>query len=318
MVESGLAYGRRRDDCIMQTTDSIFVTGKTGQLARSMTELARERKLPLVSIGRPEFDLVDPTAIERTLEALRPRAIVNAAAYTLVDKAEAEPDLAFKVNRDGAAHLARLSERLGVPFIHISTDYVFDGNKRTSYQEDDKTAPINVYGSSKRAGEIAVLDSYASAIVIRTSWVYSPYGQNFVKTMLRLAETRDHVRVVNDQKGSPTYAPDLADAILEILNKVESESARNFGGLYHLAASGDATWYEFAAAIFAELAKTGRRVPTLEPITTAEYPTPARRPLNSVLNCSKIHRVFDTRLPDWQHGLDRCLAKLAVVKKDEL
>ena len=190
--------------------------------------MANERKVPLIAIARPELDLSDAGSIDRIVNAYLPRAIVNAAAYTFVDKAELEPDLAFKINRDGAAHLARVAARLRIPFIHVSTDYVFDGSKPTPYQEDDRPSPLGVYGRSKRDGEIAVLDSYPAAVILRTSWVYSPYGHNFVKTMLRLAETRDHIQVVDDQYGAPTSARDLAQAILEIVEQIEGRPDEEF------------------------------------------------------------------------------------------
>jgi dTDP-4-dehydrorhamnose reductase len=290
---------------------SILVAGRTGQLARAMLKLGNERKLPIITAGRPELDLSDRASVDRVVEACRPRAIVNAAAYTLVDKAESEPDLAFKVNRDGAAHLAQLAERLHVPFIHVSTDYVFDGNKPTPYKEEDIPSPLNIYGRSKREGEIAVLDSCAAAAVVRTSWIYGPYGQNFVKTMLRLAETRNHIQVVDDQYGSPTSAQDLAQAVLEIVEQIEADPDRNRGGIYHLTAAGETTWYGLAVAIFEGWAKRGKRIPALEAITTANFPTPARRPRNSRLDCSKAARVFGTRLPPWRHALETCLDELA-------
>ncbi len=295
----------------MQNRRSIFVAGRTGQLARALVALADERKLPLSAGGRPEFDLSDAGSVDRFVNARFPRAIVNAAAYTFVDKAESEMDLAFKINCDGAAHLARVAAQLQIPFIHVSTDYVFDGNKPTPYQENDRPSPLGVYGRSKREGEIAVLDSYPAAVIIRTSWVYSPYGQNFVKTMLRLAETRDKIRVVDDQHGAPTSAEDLAHAILKIVEQIEG-SPENLGGIYHLTATGTTTWYGFAAAIFEGWANRGRQVPTLEAITTAEFPTPARRPGNSELDCSKAARVFGIRLPHWRQALERCLDELAI------
>lgn len=296
----------------MQNARPILVAGRTGQLARSLVAVASQRKLPLIAAGRPELDLSDVGAIEQTVNAHLPRAIVNAAAYTFVDKAELEPDLAFRINRDGAGHLARVAERLHVPFIHVSTDYVFDGNKPTPYQEDDRPSPLGIYGRSKRDGEIAVIGSNLAAIILRTSWVYSPYGQNFVKTMLRLAETRDHIRVVDDQYGAPTSAGNLAQAIIEIVEQVEGRPAEELGGIYHLTGAGKTTWYGFAAAIFSGWASRGRRIPTIEAITTADYPTPARRPANSQLDCSKAARVFGIRLPHWQQALESCLDELAI------
>jgi len=299
----------------MRNTRSILVAGRTGQLARSMVTLAKERKLPLTAVGRPELDLSNGASIDQIENVHSPRAIINAAAYTLVDKAEAEPDVAYKINRDGAAYLAQAAARLRVPFIHVSTDYVFDGNKAAPYKEDDTTSPLSVYGRSKRDGEMAVLNAYPAAVVVRTSWVYSSYGQNFVRTMLRLAGTCDHVRVVDDQHGAPTSAQDLARAILEIVEHIEGDPNGNCGGIYHLATSGETTWYGFAAAIFAGWANRGKPIPTLEAVTTADYPTPARRPANSRLDCSKAARVFGIRLPPWHQALETCLDELAAGEK---
>jgi dTDP-4-dehydrorhamnose reductase len=296
---------------VTQNTNSIFVAGRAGQLAQALQALASERRLPLLAVGRPEFDLSDQGSIERTIAACLPRAIVNTAAYTLVDKAESEPELAFKINRDGAAYLAGAAARAHIPFIHLSTDYVFDGNKATPYREGDRSSPLGIYGRSKRDGEIAVLESYPTAVIVRTSWVFSPYGQNFVKTMLRLAQTRDHVRVVDDQFGAPTSARDLAQAILQIVEKIAGSSRNNAGGIYHLTATGMTTWHGFAAAIFSGWARRGRRIPTLEAITTADYPTPARRPANSQLDCSKAAHIFGIQLQPWQQALERCLDELA-------
>jgi dTDP-4-dehydrorhamnose reductase len=294
----------------MQNARSLLVIGRTGQLARALAAVAIGRNLPLVATGRPELNLCDAESIDRIVSACNPRAIINAAAYTFVDKAESETDLAFKVNRDGPGHLARAARRLRVPFIHVSTDYVFDGSKPAPYQEDDSPSPLGIYGRSKRDGEIAVLASHPEAVVLRTSWVYSPFGHNFVKTMLRLAESHDDIRVVNDQYGAPTSASDLALAIIEIIQQIERNPDNNLGGIYHLTAAGETTWYGFAAAIFAGWASRGRRIPTLKAISTADYPTPARRPANSQLDCSKAARVFGIRLPHWRQGLESCLDEL--------
>ena len=296
----------------MQNTRSVLVVGRTGQLARALVEVANDRNLPVLAAARPELDLSAPESIDRIVSTCRPRAIVNAAAYTFVDKAESEIDLAFKINRDGAGHLARVAERLHVPFIQLSTDYVFDGNKLTSYQEDDLASPLGIYGRSKRDGEIAVLASHSAPVVLRTSWIYSPFGHNFVKTMLRLGKTHDDIRVVDDQYGAPTSAIDLAQAIIEIVQQIERRPDNNLAGIYHLAAAGKTTWYGFAAAIFAGWASRGRRTPTLKAITTADYPTPAPRPANSQLDCSKAARVFGVRLPHWRQGLESCLDELAI------
>jgi dTDP-4-dehydrorhamnose reductase len=291
----------------------ILVAGKTGQLARCLDAEARRRRIALVALGRAELDLVRPESIAPAVAAHAPRAIVNAAAYTAVDKAEAEPALAMAVNRDGAGALATAAARLGVPFIHVSTDYVFDGCKDAPYREEDTPCPLGAYGRSKLEGEAAVRAACPGAIVLRTSWVYSPFGQNFVRTMLRLAATRERVQVVDDQHGAPTAAADLAAAILDLAERLSAPAMneRDTCGIYHLAGAGETTWYGFAEAIFAGWARRGHRVPALEPITTAQYPTPAWRPANSRLDCSKIARVYGLRLPAWQRSLERSLDELA-------
>jgi dTDP-4-dehydrorhamnose reductase len=294
----------------------ILVAGKTGQLARCLVEVARLRGTALVAMGRPELDLSQPDALAQAVEARAPRAIVNAAAYTAVDKAEAEPALAMAVNRDGAGALAAAAARLGVPFIHVSTDYVFDGRNNVAYVEEDAPAPLGAYGRSKLEGEAAVRAACPAAVILRTSWVYSPFGQNFVTTMLRLAETRDTVRVVDDQHGAPTAAADLADAILDLIDRMTEAGGRHVAGVYHLTPAGETTWHGFAAAIFAGWARRGRRVPALEAITTAQYPTAARRPANSRLDCSKVARVFGLRLPPWRSSLERCLDELALARAE--
>ena len=296
----------------------ILVAGKTGQLARCLANAARRRGVALVTLGRPELDLTQPELVARIVASHAPRAVVNAAAYTAVDKAEAEPAVAMAVNRDGAGALAATAARLGVPFIHVSTDYVFDGRKDAPYREEDAPCPLGAYGRSKLEGEAAVRGACPAGVILRTSWVYSPFGQNFVNTMLRLAATREHVRVVDDQHGAPTAAPDLAAAILDLVEWLGAARTdhQDIGGIYHLAGAGETTWYGFAGAIFAGWARRGHRVPGLEPITTAQYPTPAQRPANSRLDCSKIARVFGLRLPAWQSSLERSLDELASARAE--
>jgi dTDP-4-dehydrorhamnose reductase len=293
----------------------ILVAGKSGQLARCLRDLAFLRNVPMVAVGRPELDLENGEGIDRVTAAVEPSAIVDAAAYTAVDRAEAEPERAFAVNCDGAVLLADAAARRGIPFIQISTDYVFDGSKRSPYREDDLTAPLNVYGSSKLASEAAVLRACPSAVMIRTSWVYSPYGNNFVRTMLRLSETQAVVRVVHDQYGASTSAADLAAATLTIVERLRSTNGSGEAGIYHLAGEGGTSWHGFAAAIFASLARRGRRVPKLQAITAAEYPTPARRPKNSCLDSSKAERIFGVRLPPWRSSLEECLDQLEMPKE---
>ncbi|MBV8753814.1 MAG: dTDP-4-dehydrorhamnose reductase [Hyphomicrobiales bacterium] len=289
----------------------ILVAGKTGQLARCLAEEAGRRGSALVALGRPELDLGKPELVARVVAAHAPRAIVNAAAYTAVDKAESEPELAMAVNRDGAGALAAAAAGRGVPFLHISTDYVFDGRKDAPYREEDAPCPLGAYGRSKLEGEAAVRGACPAGVILRTSWVYSPFGQNFLTTMLGLAATRDMVPVVDDQHGAPTAAPDLAAAILDLAERLTTRRMDDAGGVYHLTGAGETTWHGFAGAIFAGWGRRGHRVPGLAPITTAQYPTAAQRPANSRLDCSKSARVFGLRLPPWQHSLERCLDELA-------
>jgi dTDP-4-dehydrorhamnose reductase len=293
----------------------ILVAGKSGQLARCLHDSAVLRNVPMVAVGRPELNLENGEGIVRAMAAVEPSAIVNAAAYTAVDPAEAEPRRAFGVNCGGAALFADATARRGIPFIQISTDYVFDGSKRSPYREDDVPAPLNVYGSSKLASETAVLKACPGAAVIRTSWVYSPYGNNFVRTMLRLSETQLMVRIVDDQCGTPTSAADLAAAILAIVERLRSVNGRDNAGIYHLAGQGETSWHGFAATIFASLARSGRRVPRLQAITMAEYSTPARRPKNSCLDTSKAERIFGVRLPPWRSSLKECLDQVEMPKE---
>src|ERR1700730_13534311 len=239
------------------TEKPILVAGNSGQLALCLRDLAFLRNVPMVAVGRPELDLENGEGIDRMTAGVDPSAIVNAAAYTAVDRAEAEPERAFAVNCDGAALLADAAARRGLPFIQISTDYVFNGSKRLPYREDDVPAPLNVYGSSKLASETAVLKACPCAAVIRTSWVYSPYGNNFVRTMLRLSETQLMVKVVDDQHGTPTSAADLAAAILTIVERLRSANGSQDAGIYHLAGEGETSWHGFAAALFARLTRRG-------------------------------------------------------------
>jgi len=295
----------------------ILVAGKTGQLARSLVDVAEQRGLPIIAVGRPEFDLEDSGSIDRAVDAALPRAIVNAAGYTAVDRAESEPERAFAVNRDGAERLAATARRLQTPFLHVSTDYVFDGRKSSAYFEDDIPCPLGVYGRSKLEGELAVMDTNPDALVFRTSWVYSPYGTNFLKTVLRLADTRDIVRVVDDQRGAPTAAIDVASAIVDALAQVNEKTAQTRAGIYHVTAVGETTWCGFARVIFSGWHDRGHRVPVLEPIASADYPSLVERPANSRLDCGKIDRVFGIRMPLWSASLEACLDAIAAAQKEQ-
>lgn len=289
----------------------ILVTGTSGQLAQSLLAAGLASDVDVVALRRPQLDLTLPGTLRTALADVMPDVVVNAGAYTAVDKAEAEESQAHKVNAAGAGELAQQCQRAGVGLIHISTDYVFDGTTSAPYVESDPTAPINAYGRTKLAGELAVAAECERHVILRTSWVYSPYGANFVRTMLRLGAERPEVKVVDDQKGCPTYAPHLANAILEVSRQiVQRKSSKGPWGIYHAAGSGETTWCGFAREIFAATAAQGYATPKLTPITTAEFPTPARRPANSRLDCARLEQTFGVRQPDWHEGLRSCLARL--------
>jgi dTDP-4-dehydrorhamnose reductase len=289
----------------------IAVTGRDGQVARALTEVGALLDVQVVPVGRPELDLRKPETVEQALRAASPDIVVNAAAYTAVDQAEREPDIASAVNGLGAGVVAQAARALDVPVIQLSTDYVFDGTKTSAYAEEDLVAPANVYGASKLAGEQAVAAATPNHLILRTAWVYSPYGKNFVRTMLALAQSRPEVRVVADQHGCPTYAPDIAVAIIGIAQDLlKNPSNPLMRGTFHLAGSGETSWAGLASAIFGFLATKGFRAPVLIPIASAEYPTPARRPANSRLNCVKLRRVYGIELPSWHDSLAICLGRL--------
>jgi dTDP-4-dehydrorhamnose reductase len=289
----------------------ILVAGSQGQLARALVERGRSRHgLSIVALGRPQLDLADTSSIARVVAAEQPDLIINTAAYTAVDNAEREPKAAFAINRDGAGGLATSAREIDAPIVHISTDYVFDGTKSNAYVETDATCPIGVYGSSKREGEAAVATANPEHLILRTSWLFSPYGHNFLKTMLRLAAERPELRVVADQFGNPTYAPDLADAILELASRVVDKAFPPVWGIYHAAGTGDTSWHGFATEIVRAAARITVPKVSVIPIATADYPTTTRRPANSQLNCDKLERVFGIRLPPWQQSVAKCIESL--------
>jgi dTDP-4-dehydrorhamnose reductase len=290
----------------------LYVIGGEGQIARSLREAAvADEDIVFGYSGRAEVDLLDPSSIEKELTKFRPDLVVNPAAYTAVDKAESEPDQAFAINRDGARAVAAAAANQGVPIIHLSTDYVFDGEKVGAYVESDAVNPQSVYGRSKLEGERSVAKANERHMVLRTSWVYSPYGNNFVKTMLRLAAERDRLRVVDDQVGCPTYAPDLAAAILAIARRMTKLGWKaDFAGVTHIAGPDAMTWCGFAREIIdAATPRGGRSVP-VDPMLTLEYPTPAVRPANSCLSTARLQALFDIRLPRMRSSLEVCLDRL--------
>lgn len=282
---------------------TILVTGANGQLGKELKVL--DPKFPYCQfffVSKEELNIADKTAVEKFFAGHSVDFCVNCAAYTAVDKAETEKDLAYKINADAVGTLAAVCKKNNTQLIHISTDYVFDGTSKQPYAETDKTATINVYGASKLKGEELAIENCPSTIVIRTAWLYSSFNNNFVNTMLRLMSEKDSINVVNDQYGSPTYAADLALAIMRI---IKSNKSRLNPGIYHYSNSDTTNWYDFAVAI-KELSSSNCQV---NPITTAEYPTAAKRPVYSVLNTEKITTTFETvSIRNWKDGLRSCLA----------
>jgi dTDP-4-dehydrorhamnose reductase len=294
----------------------IAVTGREGQVARSLAALGPERGVEIVLAGRPELDLAIPSSIYPALAALKPDAIISAAAYTAVDKAETERDLAFAVNGEGAGAVAEAAARLGVPVLHLSTDYVFNGAKQGAYVETDATGPCSVYGASKLDGERRIAAATDNHAIFRTAWVYSPYGANFVRTMLRLGETRDTVSVVADQQGCPTSAEDIAGALIDVAKRMAADADPRFRGIFHLTGSGWASWADFAEHIFAIAAGAGHKPVDIRRITTSEYPTPAKRPANSLLSGQKLEDIYGISLPHWHSSTEKVVRTLLAQGRD--
>ncbi len=300
----------------------ILITGECGQVGEAL----RRTLAPFGEIVAPtieELDLTDAKSIRRVMREVRPRWVVNAAAHTAVDKAESEPDLAYAINATAPEILAEEAKGIDAVMIHYSTDYIFDGSKKTPYVESDRPGPLNVYGESKLAGEEALSGSGAAHLIFRTSWVYGATGNNFVRSMLRLAREREHLKVVGDQHGAPTWSFELAKMTAHAIEQIErlaaqdgrslSEAALPLSGIYHASGGGETTWYGFAVQAIAELQKLepGAKLATVEAISTAEYPTTAKRPMNSLLDCAKLERVFGWRMPEWQASVALVVEELA-------
>lgn len=291
----------------------IAVTGKSGQVVTSLLERGAAVGHEMITLGRPKMDLSDPDTVLRAIEGAAPDAVVSAAAYTAVDRAESESDVAHAVNARGASAVAEAAKALDVPLIHLSTDYVFDGMLERPYRETDPIGPTGVYGASKLAGEQAVLATHGrNSAVLRVAWVYSPFGANFVKTMLRLAADRQEIFVVADQWGNPTSAFDIADGILKVADRLIADSDPGLRGVFHMTAAGEATWASFAEAIFAASKALGGLSARVRHIATADYPTPAVRPANSRLDCRLIARTHDIELPHWHSALETVVARLQI------
>ena len=277
----------------------ILVFGKTGQVARELQQLGT-----VMALGREEANLSDPQACADAIRHHSPDAVINAAAYTAVDQAEDEEEIATVINGDAPTAMAKACTELGIPFVHISTDYVFEGTGQDPWQPQDQTAPQNAYGRSKLAGETGIADSGGTYAILRTSWVVSAHGTNFIKTMLRLSETHDVLNIVGDQIGGPTPARDIAMACLQIAEQLVQEPSKS--GIYHFSGTPDVSWADFAREIFEQAGKSV----TVTPIPTTDYPTPAQRPLNSRMDCTATKRVFGIERPDWITGLKTILDDL--------
>jgi len=282
----------------------LLVTGARGQVGSEIINICNHSVLPYVATGSDDLDITDEDAVSEMVLREQPTAIINAAAYTAVDRAELEPEQAYAINRDGAINLAKACARANIPLLHISTDYVFDGTKHEAYTEQDVPNPTGVYGESKLEGEQAVRDNLEQHYILRVAWVFGASGQNFVRTMLRLGRERSELRVVADQLGGPTWDGDIANTLLQIAMRYHEQQPIPWG-TYHYTGKPLVSWNEFASSIFDHAQQQGLidQIPEITAITTVEYPTPAQRPKNSMLNCDKITAALDIQQPDWRDGL---------------
>jgi dTDP-4-dehydrorhamnose reductase len=285
----------------------ILVTGANGQLGMEIQQLAKAYPLfEFIFTTREDVPLDNPEAISNFIAKHQPQYFINCAAHTAVDKAESEKELAYQINAEAPGIIAKACKENNIQLIHISTDYVFNGTGSVPYKEDDATDPVNLYGDSKLQGEKKVMQFNPDSIIIRTAWVYSEFGKNFVKTMLRLMADKDQISVVSDQSGTPTYAADLAEAILLIIANCQLSIVNWTPGIYHFSNEGNITWYDFAVAI-KELSGSNCKV---NPIPASQYPTPAKRPFYSVLDKTKVKKTFGITIPEWKESLAVCLDKI--------
>lgn len=288
----------------------VMITGCNGQVGYCLnSQLSQEDNIALLALDKEDLDITDKSAVEAMVAKFQPTIIINAAAHTAVDRAEEEVELSYAINRDGPKYLAQAAQTLGAAILHISTDYVFEGNKQDEYVESDIPNPQGVYGASKLAGEVAVAEACEKHIILRTAWVFGEEGHNFVKTMLRLGATRDELSIVGDQFGGPTYAGDIAGALIEIAKRISHGLVREYG-VYHYSGLPHVSWYEFADSIFDEAVEKNilTKKPKLNSIKTIEYPTPAKRPTNSRLCTDKIKQTFSINASDWRGALDNIQA----------
>ncbi len=290
----------------------VLIFGKSGQVSRELARLAWPDDIQIVQVGREACDLSQPSTIAAALDRAEPDFVINAAAYTAVDRAESEAELAMTVNGEAPSEIARTCHRIGAALVHISTDYVFDGCKEGAYAEDDPIGPLSVYGRTKEAGEAGIRRELPRHLIVRTSWVFAGHGANFVKTMLRLGAERPELRVVDDQHGAPTSARDIALALQELV--LARANARGTWGTFHFTSREPTTWYGFARAVIEGAALASP--PKISPIPTSEYPTPATRPANSVLDCSRIQRQFGIVQPSWRDALSNVLHEVKMAQPE--
>ena len=289
----------------------ILITGAQGQVGKELSLVATEKGFTVFSAGRADLDITQFENVENYIDKIQPDIVINAAAHTAVDKAEDEQDLAFSINRDGAKNIAQACSKQNIPLLHISTDYVFDGSKVEPYTENDDVSPLGVYGTSKWQGEEAIRQNLSQHIILRVAWVFGAQGNNFVKTMLRLGQDRDELNVVADQFGGPSPAKDIAKTLMTLVEQYQDNKSLDWG-TYHYCGSEKTTWYDFAVEIFAQAFELGilNKKIKVNPITTAEYPTPAKRPSNSMLNCSRLEATFGIEMPKWKDALKQVLIEL--------
>ncbi len=281
----------------------LLVTAAQGQVGHALTTQKKDSTIEIISLPRQQLDITDPISLQSAIEQVKPDVLVNAAAYTAVDKAESDTAAAYRVNETGAENLARACKQIGISLIHISTDYVYSGEKVQPYTEDDATGPLNVYGASKLAGDRAIAAILEEHIILRTSWVFGLHGNNFVKTMLRLGKERDELRIIDDQRGGPTAAEDIAITILTLCQAIQSRKAA--WGLYHYSGQPTTSWFGFATAIFNRAKAMGFDLGvSVKPIPSTDYPTPATRPKSTILDCSKLKNRYNIDQPDWRERLD--------------
>lgn len=289
----------------------VLITGAQGQVGKELTQIANKKGFDVIAAGRAELDITQTQNVEDYITQYQPDIVINAAAFTAVDKAESERDLAFAINRDGAKNIASACKKQNIPLLHISTDYVFDGTKSKSYSEDDSISPLGVYGESKWQGEEAIRKNLSDYLILRVAWVFGAQGNNFVKTMLRLGNDRDELNVVADQFGGPSPAKNIAQTLINLVEQYQKNNTLAWG-TYHYCGNSKTTWYDFAKEIFKQAFESGLLIKQIKvnPITTAEYPTAAKRPGNSMLDCSKLKKTFGIEMPEWKEALKLVLIEL--------